>query len=273
MLTLYSPFWMINKTGKMLTYRTETSSMQMLYHPPEYSGPILFTFRENSFFDKKKASIRCDNGDWSEKIPLDVAGAIGEVTCVANSQKYHIGVHNHMTQNSLTKQITFIPFYIVCNKCRFTIELQEQSRPGDPWLDLVPGQFEPLWPKNDSKNNLVVRVDGKVTPAFDYKEVICTLLKLENSRYGGINVDVQTTEGGVYITFTDYKPGDAPGLLVNHTGRQVVYYEKGTKNEKILNAKSTVMYAWDDPTGPKMLVFGNNKEETDLKRDGFGEVV
>lgn len=195
MLTLYSPFWMINKTGKMLTYRTETSSMQMLYHPPEYSGPILFTFRENSFFDKKKASIRCDNGDWSEKIPLDVAGAIGEVTCVANSQKYHIGVHNHMTQNSLTKQITFIPFYIVCNKCRFTIELQEQSRPGDPWLDLVPGQFEPLWPKNDSKNNLVVRVDGKVTPAFDYKEVICTLLKLENSRYGGINVDVQTTEG------------------------------------------------------------------------------
>ncbi|KAH8275295.1 hypothetical protein KR026_004712 [Drosophila bipectinata] len=271
MLTLYSPFWMINKTGKMLTYRTETSSMQMLYHPPEYSGPILFTFRDNSFFDKKKASIRCDNGEWSEKIPLDVAGAIGEVTCEANSQKYHIGVHNHMTQNSLTKQITFIPFYIVCNKCRFTVELQEQSRPGDPWLALTPGQFEPLWPKNETKNNLVVRVEGKVTPAFDYKEVICTLLKLENSKYGGINVDVQTTEGGVYITFTDYKPGDAPGLLINHTGRQVVYYEKGTRNEKILNAKSTTMYAWDDPTGPKMLVFGNSKEETDLKRDGFGE--
>ncbi|XP_017078120.1 vacuolar protein sorting-associated protein 13 [Drosophila eugracilis] len=273
MLTLFSPFWMINKTGKMLTYKTETTSVEVLYHPPEYSGPIMFTFRDKFFFDKKTASIRIDNGQWSEKIPLDVAGSIGEVTCFANNQKYTVGVHNHLTQNSLTKQITFIPFYIVCNKCRFDIELQEQSRPADPWLHLEPNQLEPLWPRNDIRNNLVVRVDGKMTPAFDYTEVICTLLKLEDSKHGGINVDVQTTEGGVYITFTDYKPADAPGLLINHTGRQVVYCEKGTKNEQILNARSTIMYAWDDPTGPKVLIFGANKEETDLKRDGIGEVV
>ncbi|EDW46783.1 GM20965, partial [Drosophila sechellia] len=273
MLTLFSPFWMINKTGMMLTYKSETTSVEVLYHPPEYSGPILFTFRDKLFFDKKKASIRIDNGQWSEKIPLDVAGSVGEVICFANNQKYPVGVHNHLTQNSLTKQITFIPFYIVCNKCHFDIELQEQSRPADPWLHLEPNEMEPLWPRNENKNNLVVRVDGKITPAFDFTEVICTLLKLEDSKYGGINVDVQTTEGGVYITFTDYKPADAPGLLINHTGKQIVYYEKGTKNEHILNAKSTIMYAWDDPTGPKMLVFGTNKEETDLKRDGIGEVI
>ncbi|XP_016940577.3 intermembrane lipid transfer protein Vps13 [Drosophila suzukii] len=273
MLTLFSPFWMINKTGMMLTYKTETTSVEVLYHPPEYSGPILFTFRDKIFFDKKKASIRIDNGQWSEKIPLDVAGSIGEVTCFANNQKYPIGVHNHLTQNSLTKQITFIPFYIVCNKCRFDIELQEQSRPADPWIHLEPNELQPLWPRNDTKNNLVARVDGKTTPAFDFTEVICTLLKLEDSKYGGINVDVQTTEGGVYITFTDYKPADAPGLLINHTGKQITYCEKGTKNEKILNAKSNIMFAWDDPTGAKILIFGANKEETDLKRDGIGEVV
>jgi len=33
------------------------------------------------------------------------------------------------------------------------------------------------------------------------------------------------------------------------------------------------MFAWDDPTGAKILIFGANKEETDLKRDGIGEVV
>ncbi|XP_017018537.1 intermembrane lipid transfer protein Vps13 [Drosophila kikkawai] len=273
MLTLFSPFWMINKTGLMLSYQTESTSVDVLYHPPEYSGPILLTFRDKLFFDKKKASIRCDNGNWSEKIPLDIAGAIGEVTCQANDMNYHIGVHNHLTQNSLTKQITFIPFYIVCNRCRFPIELQEQSRPADPWLLLETNQFEPLWPKTESKNNLVVRVEGKITPAFDYTEVICTLLKLEDSKYGGINVDVQTTEGGVYITFTEYKTADAPGMLINHTSHQIVYYEKGTHNEHILNAKSTIMYAWDDPTGPKVLVFGSNKQETDLKRDNIGEVV
>ncbi|XP_026840774.1 vacuolar protein sorting-associated protein 13 [Drosophila persimilis] len=273
MLTLFSPFWMINKTGEMLTYKTEATSVEVLYHPPEYSGPILLTFRDTMFFDKKKASIRCDNGDWSEKIPLDVAGSVGEVTCHANDRKYHIGVHNHLTQDSLTKQITFIPFYIVCNRCPYKIELQEQSRPGDPWMALQPNQFEPLWPKNDHKHNLVVRVEEKVTPAFDYTEVICTLLKLENSRHGGINVDVQTTEGGVYITFTEYQKSDAPGLLINHTRKEICYQEKNTKDGKILYAKNNIMFAWSDPTGPKILVFGKNKQETDLRRDDIGEVV
>lgn len=74
-----------------------------------------------------------DNGEWSDKIPLDVAGSTGEVTCNANDQLYHIGVHNHLTQNSLTKQITFIPFYIATNKCDVLIEMQEHGRPGDPW--------------------------------------------------------------------------------------------------------------------------------------------
>ncbi|KAH8253644.1 hypothetical protein KR032_006328 [Drosophila birchii] len=273
MLTIFSPFWMINKTGMMLSYKTDSSSLDVLYHPPEYSGPILLAFRDKFFFDKKKASIRCDNGTWSEKIPLDIAGAIGEVSCQSNNMTYQIGVHNHLTQNSLTKQITFIPFYIVCNRCRFPIELQEQARPADPWLLLETNQFEPLWPKTHNKHKILVRVKGKVTPAFDYTEVICTLLKLEDSKYGGINVDVQTTEGGVYITFTEYKTADAPGLLVNHTNHQIAYHEKDTKNEHILNAKSTTMYAWDDPTGPRVLVFGTNKAETDLKRDGIGEVV
>ncbi|XP_034653735.1 vacuolar protein sorting-associated protein 13 [Drosophila subobscura] len=273
MLTLFSPFWMINKTGEMLTYKTDSTSVEVLYHPPEYSGPILLTFRDKMFFDKKKASVRCDNGDWSEKIPLDVAGSVGEVTCYANDQNYHIGVHNHLTQDSLTKQITFIPFYIVCNRCPYKIELQEQSRPGDPWMTLKPNQFEPLWPKNDHKHKLVVRVDDKVTPAFDYTEVICTLLKLENSIHGGVNVDVQTTEGGVYITFTEYQKSDAPGLLINHTQREIAYHEKNTKDQNILYAKSNIMFAWSDPTGPKVLVFGKNKQETDLRRDDIGEVV
>lgn len=273
MLTLYSPYWMINKTGMMLTYKTDFSSVEVLYHPPEYSGPILFTFRDKLFFDKKKASIRVDSGEWSEKIPLDVAGSIGGVTCNANDQSYQIGVHNHLTHNSLTKQITFIPFYIVHNKCKYTIELQELKRPGDPWLILRPQEYKPLWPKNDSTHKLIVRVGNQTTPAFDYTEVTCTLLKLHDSRYGGVNVDVQTTEGGIYLTFTEYQPSEAPGLIINHTTKDIVYYEKNTKIENILRAKHSVLYAWGDPTGPKLLIFGKDKQETDLKRDQIDNVV
>ncbi|XP_034479091.1 vacuolar protein sorting-associated protein 13 isoform X2 [Drosophila innubila] len=272
MLTIYSPFWMINKTGQMLTYKTEISSVEVLYHPPEYSGPILFTARDK-LFDKKKASIRIDNGEWSEKIPLDVAGSTGGVTCSANDQNYQIGVHNHLTQNSLTKQITFIPFYIMRNKCRYSIELQELKRPGDPWTVLEPNQVEPLWPKTDSNHKLIVRVDNKITPAFDYTEVTCTLLKLEDSPHGGVNVDVQTTEGGVYITFTEYQPSLAPGLLINHTGKDIAYYEKNTSVKHILKPKQRTLYAWIDPTGPKILIFGKDNQETDLRKDQIDNVV
>lgn len=272
MLTIYSPFWMINKTGQMLTYKTEISSMEVLYHPPEYCGPILFTVRDK-FFDKKKASIRVDSGHWSEKIPLDVAGSLGAVTCTANEQTYQIGVHNHLTHNSLTKMITFIPFYILRNKCSFTIELQEQKRPGDKWTVLEPQQIEPLWPVNDSTHKLIVRVDDVITPAFDFTEISCTLLKLTDSPHGGVFVDVHTTEGGIYITFTEFMANEAPGLIINHTSKPITYYEKNTNIEYTLDPLHTNMFAWEDPTGPKILIFGKDKQETDLKRDEIGNVV
>lgn len=272
MLTIYSPFWMINKTGLMLSYKTNTESVNVLYHPPEYNGPILFSFREKFFFDKKRASIRVDNGEWSEKIPLDVAGSTGEVTCNANDQLYHIGVHNHLTQNSLTKQITFIPFYIATNKCDVLIELQEHSRPGDPWIKIEPNACIPFWPKSEIKK-VILKVAGQTTVPFDYSEVQCILLKLEHNKYGGINVDVQVTEGGAFITFTQYNAGDAPGLLINHTNESITFQEKGNVNKKILGPSEKVLFTWAEPAGSRLLLLGKDNVENDLRRDGVGSIT
>lgn len=60
----------------------------MLYHPPEYEGPILFSFREKAFFGKKKAAIRVDSGEWCDRFSLDVAGSSGVVECKANNITY-----------------------------------------------------------------------------------------------------------------------------------------------------------------------------------------
>lgn len=53
-------------------------------------------------------------------------------------------------------------------------------------------------------------------------------------QYGGINVDVQVTEGGIYITFLEYHRGDAPALIINHTGKQISFWEKGNVNERYI---------------------------------------
>ncbi|CAH8290460.1 unnamed protein product, partial [Schistosoma turkestanicum] len=51
-LTLYAPYWMINKTGKDLTYKSvddiETS------HPAAYTGALLYSSLSKSFFGKRK---------------------------------------------------------------------------------------------------------------------------------------------------------------------------------------------------------------------------
>lgn len=90
LITLFSPFWLINKTGQMLSYKTDSENVEVLYHPPEYKGPILFSLRDKYLFDKKSCSIRVDNGEWSNKIPLDVAGSMGSVGCKANEKIYQV---------------------------------------------------------------------------------------------------------------------------------------------------------------------------------------
>lgn len=58
-------------------------------------------------------------------------------------------------------------------------------------------------------------------------------MKILSFQYGGVNVDVQMTEGAVYVTFSPYRPGMAPALILNHTDNALSFSEKGS---------NTIMY-------------------------------
>ncbi|XP_065079310.1 intermembrane lipid transfer protein Vps13 isoform X3 [Ochlerotatus camptorhynchus] len=293
-LIVYCPFWMLNKTGLMLSYRksrkTEKKELagkntkykpgdentNILYHPPEYEGPILFSFREKAFFGKKKAAIRVDTGEWSEKFSLDVAGSSGVIGCQANHMTYQIGVHNTLTNNSLTKQIVFMPYFVLINQADFDVEVQEHLRPGDPWTRVKVNDCVPLWPKTEENQMLRVKAADhrEITAPFKYTEVQCTLLQLKN-RNGGINVDVHVTEGAIYITFTGYHAGDAPALLINHTNEEFAFKEKGDVNGKILMPNQKVLHTWINPAGDRKIVWDSGSKlitiENDLRRDDISE--
>ncbi|XP_058466266.1 intermembrane lipid transfer protein Vps13 isoform X2 [Malaya genurostris] len=292
-LIVYCPFWMLNKTGLMLSYRksrkTEKKELagktnyksndentNILYHPPEYDGPVLFSFREKVFFGKKKAAIRVDTGEWSEKFSLDVAGSSGVIACQANNMTYQIGVQNTLTHNSLTKQIVFMPYFVLINRADFDVEVQEHLRPGDPWTKVTVNGCVPLWPNNEENRMLRVKASGcpQITAPFKYTEVQCTLLQLKN-RYGGINVDVHVTEGAIYITFSGYYAGDAPALLINHTSEVFAFKEKGDVNGKILMPNQMVLHTWINPSGERKIVWDSGSKlvsvENDLRRDDISE--
>ncbi|XP_076249315.1 vacuolar protein sorting 13C isoform X2 [Calliopsis andreniformis] len=310
-MALYCPFWMLNKTGLMLSYRksskggkehsspiknlvcvmkphrqraeyrkkkarsTTEDYLNVLYHPENFKGPILFSFRSKVFFGKKKAMIRVEDGEWSEKFSIDVAGSEGMVVCRYNGLTYQIGVHNQLTYNSLTKQITFTPYYVLINNSNFLIECQEGDRPADSMIKVPPGECTALWPRSEhEQKTLRAKIAGEPekTAPFLYTESHTTLLKLDN-KYGGINVDVQISEGGIYISLSVYTYGNAPALIINHTSHTINFWEKGSLNVRSVQSFNRMFYTWENPAGPRKLVWeDNNKKEIEdtLRKDTLG---
>ncbi|KAK2581118.1 hypothetical protein KPH14_007937 [Odynerus spinipes] len=310
-MALYCPFWMLNKTGLMLSYRKSSKGgkehsspvkklvsamkphhpraqyrkrkarstgedyLNVLYHPEHFKGPILFSFRSKAFFGKKKAMVRVEDGEWSEKFSIDVAGSEGVVACKYNGMMYQIGVHNQLTYNSLTKQITFTPYYVLVNNSHFLIECQEGDRPADPLIMVPPGECSAFWPRSEHEvKTLKAKAAGypEKTAAFIYTDSHTTLLKLDN-KYGGINVDIQINEGGIYISMSGYSPGNAPALIINHTSYTINFWEKGSINIRSIQSFNRMFYTWENPAGPRKLMWedGNKKEiEDDLRKDTLG---
>lgn len=76
----------------------------------------------------------------------------------------------------------FMPFYVLINKAPFAIEIQEDQRPGDPWLRVDSEDSIPFWPKNRSNKMMRVKTveDNDVARSFNYTEVQNSLLRLNN---------------------------------------------------------------------------------------------
>ncbi|KAH1006005.1 hypothetical protein HUJ04_006891 [Dendroctonus ponderosae] len=289
--SLYCPFWMLNKTGLMIGYRkskktekneaigspTKSSdeNLNVLHHPADFKGPILFSFNPRNFFGKKKASIRVESGDWSDKFSLDVAGSSGVVQCRSNDKIYQIGVHNQLTYSNLTKQVTFTPYYVIINEAPFAIECQESDRPADQWTLIEPKSCSALWPKSEMEDKLLkLRIVGtsEISAPFLYTESHTTLLKLSN-KYGGVNVDIQLNEGAVYVSLAPYAVGCAPALIINHTTQDFNFWEKQSVQIRSLKPNGYVYYTWENPSGPRTLVWEKSPKveiENDLRKDDCG---
>lgn len=291
-LSLYCPFWMLNKTGFTLCYRKSKKPEKdsstpnknadetgnVIFHPKEYKEPILFSFRAKNFFGKKKAAIRVEFGEWSEKFSLDVPGSSGVVICKHEGRTYQVAVTNQLTFNSLTKMVIFTPYFLIINEAPFAIQYQELHRSADPWQEVEQNSSAPLWPVIEKEDKLLrLRVAGSTEHAapFLYTEQHSVCLKL-NNEYGGLHVEVQLSEGGTYVTVRQYRDGHAPALLVNFTEHLITLYEKENVNVRKLPSMNKMLYTWDNPAGPRTLIFEGHKKkeiENDLRKDGIGEFM
>uniref|UniRef100_A0A8B9DNH4 Vacuolar protein sorting 13 homolog C n=1 Tax=Anser cygnoides TaxID=8845 RepID=A0A8B9DNH4_ANSCY len=253
-LSVFSPYWIINKTSRVLQYRAEDIHLK---HPADYRDIVLFSFKKKNIFSKNKIQLCISTSAWSSSFSLDTVGSYGCVKCSANNMDYLVGVSIKMSSFNLTRIVTFTPFYTIANKSSLELECL------------------PFWPENSS-GQLCVRVVGYESSSkpFLFKAPDNgTLLRLEELN-GGLLVDVNVSEHSTLISFSDYHEGAAPALIVNHTSWDSLRYKQsGLQEEMELKPKQVCLFAWTDPTKTRKLTWGYSQSfgEHDLLKDECGQ--
>ncbi|XP_072538496.1 intermembrane lipid transfer protein VPS13A isoform X2 [Salminus brasiliensis] len=300
-VAIHSPYWMVNKTGRLLQYKADDIHRK---HPKDYDMPLLFSFKPRNFLQNNKVRLMISDSELSDDFSIDTVGSYGDVKCKGRAKDYLVGVKIDASSFSLTRLVTFLPFYMLVNRTKHVIRVCEEGQ--DNWTEAQPGEAAvPFWPERDSKK-LKVKVDGCQTAAqainFHQPEN-CLLLHLDNA-LGGIIVDVNLTEHSAVIRFSDYHDGAAPFLLINHTKDKILEFHQSCKErrgstwvpEELLDLSLSlgedresrcshkqekaelgpgraVYYTWAEPTGSRVLRWswgpysGELKNEEDLLKD------
>ncbi|XP_006275410.2 intermembrane lipid transfer protein VPS13C isoform X1 [Alligator mississippiensis] len=275
-LSVFSPYWIINKTSRVLQYRAEDTHVK---HPADYRDIVLFSFKKKNIFSKNKIQLCISTSSWSSSFSLDTVGSYGCVKCPASNMDYLIGVSIKMSSFNLSRIVTFTPFYTIANKSSLELEVGEiasdGSLPTHKWNYFSSSECLPFWPENLS-SKLCVRVVGcenSSKPFLYNNQDNGTLLALEELN-GGILVDVNVSEYSTVISFSDYHEGAAPALIINHTPwDNLIYSQSGLQDAMHLKPKEVCLFAWADPTGIRKFIwnYAQTVGEHDLLKDDCGQ--
>ncbi|XP_052084958.1 intermembrane lipid transfer protein VPS13A-like isoform X11 [Mytilus californianus] len=282
-ISVYSPYWMVNKTGQDLFYKASDGE-DFTTHGHDNLDIVMFSFKQKTLFStKKKASLKIATSDWSDKFSLDTVGSSGDVQCKSSKkQTFSVGVKITLSSSGLTKICTFTPFYMLLNTSEYTLMCQETGQEGDDWIQVASKECKPFWPVQSGKDlTMKAKFSGSAveTSQFLFSKPHTTLMKLldqfEKCRHGGLNVDCQVTESATVVTLSEYMDGMATVLLVNHTEKAMIHFhQSGLKTEHVLNAQQYMLYTWETATGKREVIWscGEKKDtKNDLQQDGIGE--
>ncbi|MBN3293240.1 VP13C protein, partial [Polypterus senegalus] len=273
-LSVFSPYWIINKTSRVLQYRAEDIHVK---HPSDFRDVILFSFKKKNIFSQNKVQLRVSTSSWSSSFSMDTVGSYGCVKCPADNMEYLVGVGIQMSSFNLTRIVTLSPFYTLVNKSSYELEvgeLQMTTSITEKWHYIAASECLPFWPET-STGRLCVRVVGSETSSksFEYnKQDNGTLLRMDMC--GGIIVDVNITDHANMITLSDYYDGAAPALIINHTSMLTLKYKQsGVVEEEELQPGEVQFFAWTNPAATRKLSWHCPVQsgELDLIKDECGQ--
>ncbi|XP_028312141.1 intermembrane lipid transfer protein VPS13A isoform X2 [Gouania willdenowi] len=292
-IAIHSPYWMVNKTGRLLQYKADEIHRK---HPLDYNMPLLFSFKPRYFLRNNKIRLMISDSELSDEFSLDTVGSHGDVKCKGRYKDYLVGVKIEPSSFSLTRIVSFVPFYMLVNRTKHSVFICEEGQ--ENWDEAKPDQSAiPFWPENENKK-LRIKVEGCLSPpqTIDFTRPENSLLLHLDKSVGGIIVDVNLSEHSATIRFSEYHDGAAPFLIINHTEDQMLQFhqsveietswvpdelldlsfsreeessQKETEKQELEPGKA-VHYTWTEPTGSRELCWkcgsysGKLKSEEDL---------
>uniref|UniRef100_A0A673CK23 Vacuolar protein sorting 13 homolog A n=1 Tax=Sphaeramia orbicularis TaxID=375764 RepID=A0A673CK23_9TELE len=137
-VAIHSPYWMINKTGRLLQYKADDIHRK---HPMDYDMPLLFSFKPRYFLRNNKVRLMISDSDLSDEFSLDTVGSHGDVKCKGRYKDYLVGVKIDTSSFSLTRIVTFVPFYTLVNRTKHTVFICEEGL--ENWTELYRSRKQP----------------------------------------------------------------------------------------------------------------------------------
>uniref|UniRef100_A0A3B3UNQ2 Vacuolar protein sorting 13 homolog A n=1 Tax=Poecilia latipinna TaxID=48699 RepID=A0A3B3UNQ2_9TELE len=123
-VAIHSPYWMVNKTGRLLQYKADDIHRK---HPLDYDMPLLFSFKPRNFLRNNKVRLMISDSELSDDFSLDTVGSHGDVKCKGRYKDYLVGVKIDASSFSLTRIVTFVPFYMLVNSTKHRVFVCEEG--------------------------------------------------------------------------------------------------------------------------------------------------
>ncbi|KAL9969256.1 hypothetical protein ACROYT_G021452 [Oculina patagonica] len=275
-LFIYSPYWLINKTGLHVEYRV-SKTKQVYQQSAVEKHPLLFNFIGRSY---RKAKLRLPGQPWSSKFSLDAVGDSGKVTCKAgDSMKFEFILQIEMSRTGLTKIVTLTPKYVIINNTEISVSFIENRRKNALWFVVEPGESKPFWP-NDKSSSIVLKptMSNVISKPFNFNSSHTTVLRIPELQALTVDVHGEVEDAVTTIVVTPYSPGIATIRIENLCDNiPIRFHQKDSGQVTVLDSKQMILYTWDDPLGVRKLLWkpytGIDKPiEAPVNKDDFGEI-
>lgn len=245
---IFAPFWLVNKTGMSAIYKNND---QIWEHAANCPDPIVFSFRPGKLW-KQKMHLQCGNSHWSEGFSIDAVGNQGNIVCIGQDRvPYCISVDIALSSFSLTKIVTFSPFYTIINRTEAEVDISDN---GSRWAKVPAVTKTSFWPHETKEGVFYVRTKdpqgvNRVSSAISFQVSNSSLVALGDLLF---NVLVDVADSGITIQLSDYDEGSAPVRIFNNTSQPLEYGQHNVGNMKRLYPGYCVYYLWDRLNDEKM---------------------